>query len=82
MTIAADGSETVGVNCDPGEVATGGGIGQNNGAFLDMQSVTSGPQVGAGDVPTGWAVRAANVDSDDDGMDTIAVAAFVVCASP
>lgn len=82
VTIAPDSSETVGVNCNPGEVATGGGIAQSNGAILDMQAVTSVPIVGAGDVPTGWAVRAANIDSDGDGMGTTAAAAYVICASP
>ena len=82
VTIAPDDSETVGVNCNPGELATGGGVGQSNGALLDMQAVTSVPIVGAGGVPTGWTVRAANVDSSGDDMGTTAVAAYVVCASP
>ncbi len=82
VTIAADDSETASVNCNPGEVATGGGVGQSNGALLDMQAVTSVPIVGAGGVPTGWTVRAANVDSNSDNMGTTAVAAYVVCASP
>jgi hypothetical protein len=36
----------------------------------------------ATDVPTGWTVRATNVDIDGDNVDTIEVRAYVICASP
>jgi hypothetical protein len=82
VTIAPDDSDTVFVNCNPGEVATGGGIGQTNGLLLDMQAVSSVPVIGAGGVPTGWTVRSVNTDSNNDNMGTISLAAYAVCASP
>ncbi len=45
-------------------------------------AVTSRPVASATDVPTGWTVRATNVDFDGDNVDTIEVRAYVICASP
>lgn len=47
-----------------------------------MMAVTSRPVASAMDVPTGWTVRATNVDFDGDNVDTIEVRAYVICASP
>ena len=47
-----------------------------------MMAVTSRPVASAMDVPTGWTVRATNVDFDGDNVDTIEVPAYVICASP
>jgi hypothetical protein len=63
-------------------VATGGGLEVTNGTIRDMMAVTSRPVAGATDVPTGWTVRAFNVDSDGDNVDTVDVRAYVICASP
>lgn len=82
QVIAADGSETATVDCNSGEVATGGGIQVTNGTIREMMAVTSRPVVSATDVPTGWTVRAFNVDSDGDNVDRIDVRAYVICASP
>lgn len=80
--IAADGSETATVDCNPGEVATGGGLQVTNGTIRDMMAVNSRPVDSATDVPTGWTVRATNVDFNGDNLGTIDVRAYVVCASP
>ena len=82
QVIAADGSETATVDSNSGEVATGGGIQVTNGTIRDMMAVTSRPVASAMDVPTGWTVRATNVDFDGDNVDTIEVPAYVICASP
>lgn len=82
QVIAADDSESATVDCNSGEVATGGGILVSNGTIRDMVAVSSRPVVSAADVPTGWTVRASNDDSDNDNVDTIEVRAYVICASP
>jgi hypothetical protein len=82
QVIAADDSESATVDCNSGEVATGGGLQVTNGTIRDMMAVTSRPVLSATDVPTGWTVRATNVDIDGDNVDTIAVRAYVICASP
>lgn len=82
QVIAADDSESATVDCNPGEVATGGGILVSNGTIRDMVAVSSRPVVSAADVPTGWTVRASNDDFDNDNVDTIEVRAYVICASP
>ena len=70
------------VECDPGEVATGGGIDLDNGSGLDMRPIRSRPTVDTAGHPIGWQVRALNADSDGDNADTISLRAYVVCASP
>ena len=70
------------VACNPGEVATGGGVDLDNGSGLDMRPIRSRPTVDAAGHPTGWEVRALNADSDSDNADTIALRAYVICASP
>jgi hypothetical protein len=82
QSIAADDSETATVDCNSGQVATDGGLEVTNGTIRDMMAVTSRPVAGATDVPTGWTVRAFNVDSDGDNVDTVDVRAYVICASP
>ena len=80
--IAPDTNESQTVDCLAGEVATGGGIEVTNGFTGDMMAITSRPLHDAADKPTGWFVRAFNVDRDEDDADTIASRAYVVCASP
>jgi hypothetical protein len=67
-TVGAGG--TVGVDCAPGERATGGGAGTSNGPVAQMTRPT--PPV-AGATPTGW--EATNPSG------TLTVTVWVVCAS-
>ena len=80
--VPADSSQTAKVECNPGEVATGGGIQITNGSLLDMVAIQSMPTLSPSDVPTGWYVRAYNVDSNNDNAGTVEVRAYAICASP
>jgi hypothetical protein len=40
------------------------------------------PTLSPSDVPTGWYVRAYNVDSNNDNAGTVEVRAYAICASP
>jgi hypothetical protein len=80
-TVQPDEFGAAAVDCNPGEVATGGGIELNNGSARDMVQVKSVPTPSAGK-PTGWEARAFNSDSDNDDVDTIDVRAYVICAAP
>jgi hypothetical protein len=80
--IAPDTNDNAQVDCLPGETATGGGIETTNGHTGDMMAGVSRPVSGADDKPTGWYVRAFNIDRNEDDMGNISVRAYVVCASP
>jgi hypothetical protein len=82
QVIPADDNGYASADCLPGEVATGGGIDTTNGNTNDMVVGKSVPIADAAEVPTGWYVRARNIDFDNDDADTISVRAYVVCASP
>ena len=85
-TINADANVTTTVACNPGEVATGGGIELRNGADInDMVAWGSVPTPGdtSADLkPNGWRVRARNEDANNDNLGSIQVRAEVVCSSP
>ncbi len=80
--IAPDTNDNAQVDCLPGETATGGGIETTNGHTGDMMAGVSRPVAGADDKPTGWYVRAFNIDRNEDDMGNISVRAYIVCASP
>ncbi|HVD59088.1 MAG TPA: hypothetical protein VNC17_19775 [Thermoleophilaceae bacterium] len=80
--IPADSSQSATVECNPGEVATGGGIQITNGSLLDMVAIQSMPTLGPSNVPTGWYARGSNVDSNNDNAGTVEVRAYAICASP
>jgi hypothetical protein len=80
--ILPDTTKGAPIDCLPGEVATGGGIEVSNRFTGDMMAITSRPLTDAADKPTGWTVRAFNVDRDEDDADTISVRAYAICASP
>ena len=80
--IAPDTNDNAQVDCLPGETATGGGIETTNGHTGDMMAGVSRPVSGADDKPTGWYVRAFNIDRNADDMGNISVRAYIVCASP
>jgi hypothetical protein len=63
------------VSCDPGEVATGGGVDRDAG--LKGSVVQSSPTPTSGR-PTGWSV----VMRNDGASGTAATQAYVICASP
>ena len=68
--------------CNPGEVATGGGVDLDNGSGLDMRPIRSRPTVDA----AGHGHRVGGPRPQrrlrSDNADTIALRAYVICASP
>lgn len=80
--IPPDTNQGASIDCLPGEVATGGGIETSNGFTGDMMAGASHPITDAANKPTGWYVRAFNVDRDEDDADNISVRAYAICASP
>jgi len=78
--ISTGGSLSTPANCDPGEVATGGGAltSVTGGAEITVRSSRPQPET-AGAVPIGWRVSAANLNAPTG---TITVTAYVVCATP
>jgi hypothetical protein len=77
-TAPAEGAtKTVRSNCNPGEVATGGGSGSQIQQNMNVTRSTPVP-VGGGVIPTGWEVTYHNAGTSGAGV----VFAYVICASP
>jgi hypothetical protein len=82
----AHGDHTVTANCQPGEVATGGGAHSVNGIVVGQGPVGTGltfyaplgSQAG-GYTPTAWSAAA---ETGDFGSPDADVTAYVVCAAP
>lgn len=76
-TITTNGSLSTPANCEPGEVATGGGVLSvgNDGGQPVMRSSRPQPDT-AGATPTSWRVTVANVA----GTGTVTATAYAVCA--
>lgn len=72
------------VDCNPGEVATGGGIDFVSGMVGDFVAQESQPTPTAGPSlePDGWQVSALNQDFNEDDLGTVQLRAVVACASP
>jgi hypothetical protein len=71
------------VQCSPGEVATGGGIGWTNSPSSNDAVLYSGPVTTSdatfgvpGETPTGWAGEIRTTDMDKSGR------LYVICAKP
>lgn len=77
--ITTNGGLSTPASCQPGEVATGGGVLTvgNAGGIPAMKASRPEPDT-AGATPTGWRVTVANIA--DTG--TITATAYVVCAGP
>lgn len=82
VTIQPDSYATASVTCNPGEVATGGGLQVSNGQISDMVTWDSRPYTGPDGVPIGWIGQSRNLDADGNNSGTIQVRADVVCVSP
>jgi len=78
-TVTTNGSLSSPANCEPGEVATGGGVlaTGNDGGLPVMRSSRPQPET-AGAAPTSWRVTEVN----SAGTGTITATAYVVCAVP
>jgi len=77
--VTTAGSVSTPASCEPGEVATGGGVlsAASNGAEPVLRSSRPQPET-PGATPTGWRVTVAN----GTGAGTITVTPFAVCAAP
>lgn len=81
----ATGSTTAA--CQPGESLTGGGSRAEDGIFTDYILDGSYPLIGDGadqtveGTPDKWQVTYTNRDTNNNGMDSITVRAYVVCAA-
>jgi hypothetical protein len=78
-TITTNGSLSTPATCQPGEIATGGGVLATgaNGGVPAMRSSRPLPD-DAGAVPTSWRTTVGNVEATG----TITATAYVVCAAP
>jgi hypothetical protein len=80
-TLDPGANGTVTVDCNPGAVATGGGIEIRNGMINNMVawgSVPTPTDTSSDPQPKGWLARARN----EGATGTIQVRAEVICASP
>lgn len=78
-TISTNGIVSTSAICNPGEVATGGGLLglSNDGGQPVLRSTRPEPDT-AGATPTSWRSTAANLSTTG----TITVTAYAVCAAP
>jgi hypothetical protein len=68
------------VSCNPGEVATGGGVDvEPNAGAIPVVSTSAPTPCGEISTPTGWFIAVQNINSPTG---TIRALAWVICASP
>jgi hypothetical protein len=84
-TVAADGSDSFIQGCQPGEVATGGGIRilQVDDGTEDVHIWNTAPDPSSnGGTPTGWRGGVKNADDDGSNTGDITYRVYAICASP
>ena len=82
QSVIPDASGNFTENCEPGEVATGGGVRVLQADTEDVHVWRSSPaETSSGETTTGWFVGIKNLDVENNG-NNINYVVSVVCASP
>jgi hypothetical protein len=79
--VPADSSQTAKVECNRAKSLRAAAF-RLRTAVSSTWWIQSMPTLSPSDVPTGWYVRAYNVDSNNDNAGTVEVRAYAICASP